>query len=210
MRFDATSSNAAAGGTLTDYFWDFGDSSTDDEANSPTVVYTFPDARDYTVTLTVTDAVGLKSSTTTDVQVLPGPRVYVLPFGGVGNWRNPSMQPAYKPRTLDYGRSGYTSQLTWSGWGRPTASGHGIGHMWICTTSCAAGHFVVRRVVVLANLIHNCGLHYQYTGLREWYVGAPVNVPYFSKPGRPRHLYHQTTICGDTVRTGNQSYPYQP
>jgi hypothetical protein len=73
-----------------------------------------------------------------------------------------------------------------------------------------AGRFIVRRVVVLANNIRNCGLHYQYTGLREYYLGAPIRLPGFPRPGRPRHVYYNATICGGNEYVGNQSYPYQP
>jgi len=205
--FGASGSHTVGVGQLTDYSWDFGDGTSADTSRS-TVPHVFSRPGRFRVSVTVTDALGFSSSSSLRVTVAPNPRVFVLPVDGVGSWPHNSMSPGYKPSALDEGRAGWDGRLRWTGWGSRHATGHGIGHIWLCTTSCAGGHFVTRPVVVLLSLIRVCGSRYQYTGWQEYNTGA--RIPGFPQPGRPKRLYYLATICAKTVYNGNQHYPYQP
>jgi PKD repeat protein len=66
--FGDLSVNASAStGDITDYFWNFGDGNTDDSGTSPQDSHTYATNGTYTVTLTITDAFGRKSSTSRSV-----------------------------------------------------------------------------------------------------------------------------------------------
>ncbi|MBV9802339.1 MAG: PKD domain-containing protein, partial [Solirubrobacterales bacterium] len=57
--------------TITDYSWNFGDGSSTDAGSSPTTSHAFNGPGTYTVTLTVTDQLGLTSTSTQQVSVAP-------------------------------------------------------------------------------------------------------------------------------------------
>ncbi len=64
--FDGRSSTATGGATIVDYQWDFGDG---DTGTGPTATNRFPDARTYTVRLTVRDSLGRTATRTIAVAV---------------------------------------------------------------------------------------------------------------------------------------------
>ena len=65
VAFDGVASEAASGRTIALYTWDFGDGSDPVESTSPTATHVFEDDDAFTVTLTVTDDVGLTGTDTT-------------------------------------------------------------------------------------------------------------------------------------------------
>jgi PKD repeat protein len=66
VMFDGRSSTATGGATIVDYQWDFGDN---DTGSGPTASNTYPDARTYTVRLTVRDSLGRTATRTATVAV---------------------------------------------------------------------------------------------------------------------------------------------
>jgi PKD repeat protein len=70
VQFNAASSYSA-NGPIISYYWNFGDGSTSSEANPSHTFYNkeWWNDKQYQVTLTVTDAVGLSDTTTTTVTV---------------------------------------------------------------------------------------------------------------------------------------------
>lgn len=67
VAFDASASTANQGHSIASYGWDFGDGQTG--TDGPTESHTYGAAGTYTVTLTVTDDVGMASSTSETVTV---------------------------------------------------------------------------------------------------------------------------------------------
>jgi PKD repeat protein len=65
--YDASSSKAAPGRSIVDYFWHFGDGG--EKHQGPTVTNTFPNAQSYVVTLTVTDSAGATGTTSQTITV---------------------------------------------------------------------------------------------------------------------------------------------
>jgi len=68
MTFDGSNSTANGSATITQYDWAFGDG-TFASSSSPTVNHSYLIAANYTVTLTVTDSIGRKGSTSNAVTV---------------------------------------------------------------------------------------------------------------------------------------------
>jgi PKD repeat protein len=72
--FNASSSLPATGYSITDYFWAFGDTSSlrpyRDSGTNSTVTYIYNQSGTYTVTLTITDSLGIKSSKSIQVKVV--------------------------------------------------------------------------------------------------------------------------------------------
>ena len=66
--FDATASTAA-GGTIADYSWDFGDGTASTDTGASADSHTYADPGHYTVTLTVTDDLGVTSTTARTVTI---------------------------------------------------------------------------------------------------------------------------------------------
>jgi PKD repeat protein len=64
--YDASASKAAAGRSIVDYFWHFGDGG---EKHGQTTSNTFPNAQAYTVTLTVTDSAGQTGTSSQTITV---------------------------------------------------------------------------------------------------------------------------------------------
>jgi PKD repeat protein len=62
VSFDGSASTPGAGGTIDDYSWNFGDGTTDDSGTTATDSHTYSTPGEYTVTLTVTDDLGVTSS----------------------------------------------------------------------------------------------------------------------------------------------------
>lgn len=68
VRFDGSASTGAAGATITEWKWDFGDGATETD-DDPTATHAYTAARTYVVRLTVTDSNGRTGTTTRDVVV---------------------------------------------------------------------------------------------------------------------------------------------
>ena len=69
VTFDASSSTAGAGGSITDYSWSFGDGTTTDAGASKNESHTFTTPSTYTVTLTTTDDLNVTDTVTHHVTV---------------------------------------------------------------------------------------------------------------------------------------------
>jgi PKD repeat protein len=69
VTFDASSSNAVDG-TIASYSWNFGDGSTESGSTKAIVNHTFNIAKQYTITLTVTNTHGVSNSTTQVINTL--------------------------------------------------------------------------------------------------------------------------------------------
>jgi PKD repeat protein len=67
--FDASTSKAAQGQTITDYAWVFGDSATIFHVATKTTTHTYPGSGSFSVTLTVTDSAGRTGVTSKSVVV---------------------------------------------------------------------------------------------------------------------------------------------
>ena len=199
VTFNANGSHATVGaGTLADYTWSFGDGAEYDSGPDPVVThhYSFPGS--WSVTLTVTDAFGLDASYTATLDVPAN--VFLRPLGDTA----PLL---YKPATIEEGRAGWIGRLMWSGWNQAHASAKGIGHMWVCTSTCAAGHLVTRPVVVQVSHIRLCAGHRQYTWMREYYTGKPARG---LGPTGPHPDDNYSVVCGRSIYVGGARYPYYP
>ena len=69
VTFDASSSTAGAGGSITDYSWSFGDGTTTDAGAAKNESHTFTTPSTYTVTLTTTDDLNVTDTVTHHVTV---------------------------------------------------------------------------------------------------------------------------------------------
>ncbi len=69
MSFDGTASAPGAGGTISDYSWNFGDGTMLDTGTTPTASHTYDAPGRYTVVLTVTDDLDVTNSTSQQVVV---------------------------------------------------------------------------------------------------------------------------------------------
>ena len=67
--FDGTASDAGAGGTITDYSWNFGDGTTLDTGTTPTAGHVYAAPGVYTVKLTTTDDLGVAGKVSEEVTV---------------------------------------------------------------------------------------------------------------------------------------------
>jgi len=199
VTFNATGSHAAAGaGNLDDYSWSFGDGAEYDSGADPVATHTYTFPGPWSATLTVTDAFGLNDSYTATLNVPAN--VFVRPLGSTA----PLL---YQPATIEEGRMGWDDQLKWSGWNQPHASAKGVGHMWVCTTTCGAGHFVTRPIVVQLSHIRLCAGHREYTSMRQYYTGKPARR--LGPPGPNRNDYY-SVVCGASIYMGNHRYTYYP
>jgi hypothetical protein len=73
----------------------------------------------------------------------------------------------------------------WSGWGGPSATGHGIATVRICKPDCGGGHDVRYHATLVLSAVKACGAHRFYErvrltlstvdGPRQW--GAVVTAP---------------------------------
>jgi PKD repeat protein len=68
---DASTSTTSVGQTIVTYEWNFGDSTTISSTPNRTYAHTYLVAGSYTITLTVTDSIGRKASTTKNLTVNP-------------------------------------------------------------------------------------------------------------------------------------------
>jgi PKD repeat protein len=69
LSFDATASAAMTGGSIAHYNWNFGDNTSDDTGSTPTDTHSYSAPGRYTVTLTVTDDLGVSDAITQSVVV---------------------------------------------------------------------------------------------------------------------------------------------
>jgi PKD repeat protein len=69
VSFDGSASTPGAGGTITDYSWNFGDGTTQDTGTTDTASHTYSASGEYTVTLTVTDNLGVTSTASHTVTI---------------------------------------------------------------------------------------------------------------------------------------------
>ncbi|MBV9416839.1 MAG: PKD domain-containing protein [Solirubrobacterales bacterium] len=92
VSFDASGSQATAGGSITLYSWSFGDGSTGATTTS-SAAHTFGAAGTYAVTLTATDDLGLTATVARQIVVAAPP----APAGGSGSPAPPAPAPAPAP-----------------------------------------------------------------------------------------------------------------
>ena len=89
LLFSGIESSAAGGAEVVEYAWDFGDSGSADSQTDEgmLVAHRFDNDGTYTVTLTVTDSIGLSASTSTQITVdaFSGPVYYVANSGNDSN-----------------------------------------------------------------------------------------------------------------------------
>jgi PKD repeat protein len=69
VSFNASASSPDTGGSIKDYSWDFGDGNTQDTGSTPTTSHTYTSAGTYRVTVTVTDDLGIRTTTTGQVTI---------------------------------------------------------------------------------------------------------------------------------------------
>ena len=100
-------------------------------------------------------------------------RVYVQPAIGTSQ-RAPSGTLLVKPRKIAFNKYDYATRVRWRGWGGSTAKARGRGHVFLCTSSCAAGFYSIRNVSIRAYRIRLCNGRRQYTRLRWGYSGETV------------------------------------
>jgi PKD repeat protein len=67
--FDANASTASNGATITNYRWDWGDGTSEDDGTTPTASHAFGASHKYVVKLTITDSQGRTSSTTQTITI---------------------------------------------------------------------------------------------------------------------------------------------
>jgi PKD repeat protein len=70
VSFDASATSDPES-SISDYSWDFGDGTSADTGSTPSASHTYPNAGTYTVTLTVTDQLGLSDTATEQVVIAP-------------------------------------------------------------------------------------------------------------------------------------------
>ncbi len=199
VMFSAIGSHAAPGaGALADYSWSFGEGAEHDSGPDPVVAHTYSFPGRWSVTLDVTDAFGLSATYTMTVDVPAN--VFVRPLGSTA----PLL---YAPTTIHEGRAGWDGVLKWSGWNQAHASAKGVGHMWVCTTSCGSGHFVTRPIVVRVSHIRVCAGHREYTRMQQYHTGRPA--PGLGPPGPTRDDYY-SVVCGNSIYVGSQRYDVPP
>jgi len=73
VSFDASSSSDPDG-TIVNYFWDFGDGTTENQTGGVTMIHPYTSEGSYNVTLTVTDNDQLTNTTTKSITVSPHPK----------------------------------------------------------------------------------------------------------------------------------------
>jgi hypothetical protein len=66
----------------------------------------------------------------------------------------------------------YLSNLTWHGWGKPTATATGLARANTCTPNCASGHFRSYRMTATATRLSTCGKARYYATLTIVYPAA--------------------------------------
>ena len=122
--FDASGSNDPDGGTIVDYRWDFGDTSTGSGLNP---AHSYPSAGTYTVTLTITDDRSDTGVYSDDVAPTPDPITpdyAVADFNTVDGTLSGSFQD-----TWDIGGAAQSVEEIHSG-GKPSRRSDSLEHIW--------------------------------------------------------------------------------
>ena len=116
--FDASTSSAPSGRTITDYSWDFGDSSAAGTGSTPS--HTYAATGTYQVKLTITDSIGLKDTVTNAVTVTAPNVPPVASFTSTtsGLTVNVNAGASTDP-------DGTIASYSWN-WGDGTAAGSGV------------------------------------------------------------------------------------
>ena len=124
VSFDASASTPDAGGTITDYSWDFGDGTTDDTGTTPTTSHTYTSPGIYTVTLTTTDDLGLTATVSRQVTVA------AAPTASFTAWPNPATLgvPANFDASASSDPEGTITDYSWNFGDGSTATGADPSH----------------------------------------------------------------------------------
>ena len=124
VNLDATASTPDAGGTITDYSWNFGDGTTADAGTTPTTSHTYTSPGIYTITLTTTDDLGVSATASRHVTV------DAAPTASFTAWPNPSTLGV--PANFNAGASidpeGTITDYSWNFGDGNTATGADLSH----------------------------------------------------------------------------------
>ena len=125
VSFDGTVSAPGAGGTITDYRWDFGDGTTQDTGTTPTADHTYTTPGIYTARLTTTDDLGLTDTASRQVTVDAPPTASFTASP------NPSILGSLTSFSADRSSdaNGTIADYSWNFGDGSTGSGRGTSHV---------------------------------------------------------------------------------